>query len=203
MIDTKDQEELFRLIAEYLKRDITCTAIGGTAMMFLGYKNTTKDIDLVFKSDSDRQAFIDAIEQLGYKEKSSKEIYSKPNRPKIYSRGEERFDLFVKKVFGFEIRHGFIQRQDFIGKSELILQVLPKELLILLKAITGRERDQEDIETIIDIEKGIDWDLIIDEAIRQKQSPWILIDLEEAMQGLKTKTFIKRKHFERIYKAQK
>ena len=49
MINTQDQEELFRLIAEYLEKDISCTAIGGTAMMFSGYKNTTKDIDIIFR----------------------------------------------------------------------------------------------------------------------------------------------------------
>ena len=51
MINTKDQEHLFKLIADYLDKDITCIAIGGTAMMFAGYKTATKDIDLVFASE--------------------------------------------------------------------------------------------------------------------------------------------------------
>jgi hypothetical protein len=49
MIGTKDQEELLRLISDYISCDLVCTAVGGTAMMFLGYKSATKDIDLVFK----------------------------------------------------------------------------------------------------------------------------------------------------------
>ena len=48
MINTQDQDQLFSLVANYLKSNLTCIAIGGTAMMFLGYKNTTKDIDLIF-----------------------------------------------------------------------------------------------------------------------------------------------------------
>src|SRR3989338_9484049 len=104
MIETKDQEELFKLIANYLKRDIVCIAIGGTAMMFAGYKTATKDIDLVFKSEQDRQVFVKAIELLGYKERSLARIYDEKRRqhfhkPKIYTRGDERFDLFVKNVF--------------------------------------------------------------------------------------------------------
>lgn len=211
MINTKDQEELFRLIADYLQKDITCTAIGGTAMMFAGYKTTTKDIDLIFKNDKDRKFFIKAIESLGFKEKSIKFIYDEKrqkikNKPLIFSRGEERFDLFVKNVFGFEVEFNqemIWQRHDFIGKKELIIFVLPKEYLILLKVITNRERDYEDVETIVKTEKDINWDMIIDEAVKQKKKiPWILIDLEEKMKMLQKITFIKQKYFKKIYQAE-
>ncbi|MBN2368304.1 nucleotidyltransferase [Candidatus Woesearchaeota archaeon] len=212
MINTQDQEELFKLIAEYLSADIRCLAIGGTAMMFSGYKNATKDIDLVFESEKARLTFIKAIEQLGYKEKSLIEAYDDKRRrhkgkPTMFSRGDERFDLFVKNVFGFELdvkNTAFTQRHDFIGKRELIIKVLPKEYLLLLKAITGREKDEEDMETIISIGKDIDWQLIVDEAIKQKsKNGWLLLDLEETMQRLRKKAFIKKQYFDAIYKAQK
>jgi predicted nucleotidyltransferase len=212
MIDTKDQEALLKLIANYLEKDITCVAIGGTAMMFAGYKSTTKDIDLVFASDTDRKAFEAAIEKIGYKQRALMGVYDDKRRqhthkPHLYTRGDERFDLFLKSVFGLELdmdQDAITERHDFLGKQELIVHILPKEDLILLKAITRREKDHEDIETIIRIEKNIDWDRIIDKAIDQKkQNAWILIDLEETMQQLKKITFIPSKHFERIYKAQK
>ncbi len=179
-------------------------------MMFSGYKSTTKDIDLVFLDNKDRNIFIAAIKELGYKEKSLIGIYdekrrSKKSRPKIFSRGDERFDLFVKDVFGFklEINNKFIQKNDFLGKSELNIYILPKEYLILLKSITSREKDFEDIETIIKIEKNIDWNLIINQAISQREHIfWILIGLEKTMQNLKNKYFIKKKYFDRIYKVE-
>ena len=68
MINTEYQEALFKLISNYLKKDIHCIAIGGTAMMIKNYQNTTKDIDLVFKNEKDRESFISAIKELGYKE---------------------------------------------------------------------------------------------------------------------------------------
>lgn len=206
MINTKDQEELFKLIAEYIKKDITCVAIGGTAMMFLKYKNTTKDIDLVFQSEKERDIFINAIEKLGYKEKALANIYDQKRKahigkPKMYSRGEERFDLFIKNIFGYQINFKNITlREDFLGKKELTILILSKEELILLKAITGREKDYEDIETILELEKDIDWKIIINSAIKQKKSnKWILIDLEETMQKLRKKYFIKEKYFKQIY----
>ena len=209
MINTRDQEELFKLIADYLEEDIECVAIGGTAMMFQGNKTTTKDIDLVFKNDKERAIFIEAIEKLGYTQKSLKFIYDEKrlknkNKPLLYSRGDERFDLFAKDVFGFEIEtEKFVQRNDFIGKKELIIFTLSKEYLILLKAITSREKDYEDIENIVKIEKNIDWNSIIDAAIqKRKQITWILHDLEETMQKLKKITFIKKEHFDKIYAAE-
>jgi hypothetical protein len=209
MINAKDQEELFRLIADYLSEDTECVAIGGTAMMFQGYKNSTKDIDLVFKTERERKVFIQAIEQLGYSQKSLKVVYPNKsnikNKPLIYSRGEERFDLFVKDVFGFEIDFSvFVQRNDFIGRKELIVFILSKEYLILLKSVTNREKDFEDIERIVNVQKDIDWGVIVDSAIKnRKNNPWILYDLEETLQKLRKITFIKKQFFEKIYAAEK
>ena len=136
MINTQDQEELFRLIADYLEKDVECLAIGGTAMMFHGYKSATKDIDLVFKNKEDRSKFIRAIEKLGYAQKSLLLLYDEKrrtnkNKPVVYSRGDERFDLFVQDVFGVEIEFGnFVQRHDYIGNKELVIFTAPKEYLI-------------------------------------------------------------------------
>ena len=209
MINTKDQEELFKLIAEYLEESIECFAIGGTAMMFSNYKNTTKDIDIVFKDEKSKKIFVKAIEELGYKKTAIVDVYDKKrkesqSKPEIFSRGEERFDLFVKSVFGFKLDFdSFVQRHDFIGKRELTLYVPMVELLVLLKSITNRERDYEDIETTVKIEKNLDWDFVVNQAIKQKDNlPWVLIDLEETMQSLKKISFIKKRCFDRLYEAQ-
>lgn len=212
MIETQDQEQLLKLISDYLEKDITCIAIGGTAMMLQNYKTTTKDIDLVFENLEDRNIFIKAIEKLGYKQQAIGLVYDQKrkenkNKPLMYTRGDERFDLFVKNIFGYEVNFsikGKIQRNDFIGKKELILLLLSIEELILLKAITRREKDHEDIETILEIEKNVDWNLIVEKAIKQKEdNEWILIDLEETLQKLKEKYFIKQEVFEKIYEAEK
>ena len=178
-------------------------------MMFHGYKATTKDIDLVFKSAKDRNVFIKAVEKLGYSQRSLKQVYEgerlkSENKPLLYSRGEERFDLFVTDVFGFEIDfEKFVQRHDYIGEKELTIFTAPKELLIILKSITNREKDYEDIETIVKLGKNVDWKAILDIAIsKRKQMPWILIDLEEKMNLLKKTVLIKKENFDRIYEAQ-
>ena len=75
MINYDDQMELFRLISKNIAGDIECWAFGGNAMMFYGYKDETKDIDLLFDREADRAAFINAIEKLGFVEGSLRNIY--------------------------------------------------------------------------------------------------------------------------------
>ncbi len=211
MINTKDQEDLFKLISEYLDRDLSCIAIGGTAMMFSNYKTTTKDIDLVFESEKERESFILAIKQIGYKECLLETVYDKwrlnhTEKPLMFTRGDERFDLFVKTVFGYKLdfnQDKIIQRIDFLGKKNLSIFILSKEDLILLKSITGREKDFEDIKTILDLEKFVDWELIIKNAVKQKETnSWILIDLEETLQKLKDSFSLDTGLFELIYTSQ-
>ncbi|MBC8495653.1 hypothetical protein H8D36_05850 [archaeon] len=212
MINTKDQEELLKLISRYLEEDVTCYALGGTAMMFYNFKNTTKDIDLVFGTEKERNYFIKAIKELGYKQQSIKGVYPKEkeqekSKPLMFTRGDERFDLFLKEIFGFKItdkiKERFYARHDFIEKKELIIKVLSKEDIILLKSITNREKDFEDIQTILEKDKEINWDLIINEAVNQrKEKEWLIIDLEETMQKLKEITFIPEKYFEKLYQEE-
>lgn len=211
MITTEDQDALFRLISKYLKRDIQCYAFGGNAMMYFGYKTTTKDIDIIFENESERKEFVKAIELLGYKKMSIIAIYpeelaKEKAKPEMYTRGDERFDLFVKKIFQTTLSDGmkkrFFARHDFIIDTwTLSVFVLSKEDIIFLKSITRRERDFDDIKTIVEKERNINWDSIVDEALSQaKQGDhWAIIDLEETLQRLKNITFIKKQYFDRLY----
>ena len=66
MISLVDQTNLFTSIAKRLDKKITIYAIGGTALMFLGLKANSLDIDLIFTNDKDRQAFKKTSESFWY-----------------------------------------------------------------------------------------------------------------------------------------
>jgi len=212
MIKLEDQNGLFLIIADKIKKDIECIALGGTAMMYKQYKTATKDIDLVFLSDEDRDCFIEAIKTQGYEEKTALlNIYPKEKRdlkknlPSMFIRNDERFDLFVKKIFKTSINERIISRskeiREFREKKMLRIRILSDEDLILLKAITSRETDYYDIEKICKENPKIDWRIITTEAIEQakKGDNFIVLDLEETMQKLKKDFFIKKEHFDRLY----
>ncbi len=61
MISIEQQQKLLLNLSRRLKRKIEVFAVGGTAMMFLGFKDSTLDIDLVFKNSDDREIFKEAI----------------------------------------------------------------------------------------------------------------------------------------------
>src|SRR3989344_74430 len=172
MIDIKEQQDLLLDVARKLKKQITVYAVGGTAMMFLGLKDATKDIDLVFASEEDRREFKKAAIDLGYNLFSSVHVYgTKPNQPIMLARGkerEERFDLFVKEVIHFIFSEEMMKRATATYEFDvnLILKIADPHDLILMKCATDRLKDKDDVRDIINKTK-IDWEIIINEALNQ------------------------------------
>jgi hypothetical protein len=213
MITHNDQMDLFRLISNNISMNIKTYAFGGNAMMFYGYKDETKDVDLLFEDEKQRSNFIKAIKRLGYEVTSPFKIYipeklRDKSRPLMFKRENSRFDLFVKKIFRTQLspkmKEDLYAVHEFKGKHNLKINVLTKEYIVLLKAITERDKDFEDILTIISKEKNFDWQYVVDEAVWQHKhgDSWILIDLDKVMRELKKDVFIEQKYFRQIYKEQ-
>lgn len=212
MVTHNDQLDLFNLVSKEIKKDVDCYAFGGTAMMFYGYKDETKDIDLYFMDAGDRLIFIDAIEKIGFEETSPIKIYipeklRDKNRPLMFKRDDNRFDLFAKKIFHTVIspkmKNDLFAIQQFKGKNTLTIKVLRKEHIVQLKSITERDKDFEDILTIIRKDKNFDWQYLIDEAIWQHKhgDSWALTDVEKMMKELKKYAFIEQRYFKQLYQG--
>ncbi len=206
MIDLKGQNELFELISGLLTRDVECWAFGGNAMMYYGYKPSTKDVDLIFFDKSQRDAFIAVLRQLDYRPFSPKGIYpeDKPEKPMMFTKGEERFDIFLNNVLLLPIppsmTKDFFAKADFIKQHTLTVYVMKKEDIVLLKAATERANDFEDILNIVQKEQ-VNWEYIIGRAfeISQNSDGWLIYDLEEKMRLLKKHIRIEKKYFDKIY----
>lgn len=170
MINIKEQQDLLLSIAKKLKKEITVYAVGGTAMMFHAIKDATKDIDIVFENEKDREMFKEAAESLGYKKYNSIVVYGaeKENLPLMLSRGKgdaERFDLFNYHVISFFFSDKMKKRARNIFEfgDKLVLRIADVHDLILMKCATDRQKDAEDVRTIIETQK-IDWNVVIEEA---------------------------------------
>ncbi len=211
MITYNDQEELFTLISKRLRHDVTCYAFGGNAMMYYGYKEETKDVDIVFDTEEERIEFCRVLRELGYTETSAITIYvpeklRDKSKPIVMKRDDGRFDLFVKKIFKTvlspSMKEHLFATHEFRGGKVFTVKVLRKEHLMLLKGITDRKNDFDDILTIIEKEKDFDWEFLIKEIGWQFEhgDSWILLDMERTMQGLKKVAFIPEKWFKALYK---
>lgn len=169
MITIDQQQKLLLNVARRLTRKITVYAIGGTAMMFLGFKDATLDIDLVFENEKDRAIFKEAVKSLGYLEMDAIKVYGvKRNTPQMFKLDDERFDLFVIEVVDFIFSEKMKQRAEQIHQygDNLILKIANPHDIILMKCATDRIKDKDDARRIISSAK-VDWEIIIEEARNQ------------------------------------
>ncbi len=212
MITHEDQLNLFKLISKEINKEVECYAFGGTAMMFYGYKDETKDVDLFFENRGLREEFIGAIKRMGFEETSPMKIYipkklRDKNRPLMFKRGDWRFDLFAGKIFHTVVsprmKEDAYAIQEFKGNKTLKIKVMRKEHIVQLKAVTERQNDFDDIRAIIGKDKNFDWQYLIDEAIWQHKhgDSWALTDVEKMMKELKKYAFIEQRYFKQLYQG--
>jgi len=191
MITIDQQQKLLLNVARRLAKRITVYAVGGTAMLFFGFKNATLDIDLVFESEGDRAIFKEAIKSLGYLEMDAIKVYGiKRNTPQMFKLDDERFDLFVVEVIDFVFSDTMRERAEQIHQfgDNLILKIANPHDILLMKCATDRLKDKDDARKIIDSTK-INWDILINEAKKQVElgKERAAFDLGYFLEDLKTK----------------
>jgi hypothetical protein len=168
MITLEEQNSLLDDISKALKKRIEAYAIGGTAMMFLGLKESTLDIDLVFENKEDMEVFKEAAMRLGYNEMDHRIAYKKDNAPDMITMGDNRIDLFVNEVVYFTFTDSMRKRAaDAIQYGDnLVLGIADHHDIILMKCATDRKKDKDDVKRIIE-NKDMDWNIIIEAAKEQ------------------------------------
>jgi hypothetical protein len=169
MISVEAQQKLLLTIAQKLAKPLTVYAIGGTAMMFHGIKDATLDIDLVFETAEDREAFKKVITAIGYKHMNAIQVYGgKKDPPQMFTLGNERFDLFVNDVIDFTFSKAMQKRAQTTHQfgDNLLLKIADPHDLILMKCATDRLKDKDDGRKIIE-SKPIQWNILIEEAKNQ------------------------------------
>jgi hypothetical protein len=168
MIDIQQQEARLIAIGNILSKKIQVYAIGGTAMMFRGFKNSTLDIDFVFDKKKDREEFINALKKLGAKESDATIVYGlKSNTPLMLNFDNCRFDMFMNIVIISTFSDTMKERANQIHEfGNLIIKVADPNDILIMKSVTSREKDSEDILAIID-NSQVDWNIIIEESKKQ------------------------------------
>jgi len=168
MVALEEQNRLFALIGEKLNTKIECFVIGGSAMLYYGAKQVTKDIDLVFLNEKDRNIVARILKELGFETRNAKILYfEKENIPVLLQRGDARFDLFSKKIVCFELSDSIIEKvKEVYEYGNLIIKVVSPEDIILLKCATERAGDRLDAAELI-AKFNINWETIMSESIAQ------------------------------------
>ena len=172
MINLQEQIDLFKnVIGSQLKNKVECIVIGGSAMMFYGAKNATKDVDLVFLKEKELIAVKEILYNSGFNErKNIKGIFREDEdagKPVMMDGKETRFDLFLNEVIGYKIHEKVIERIREVHEfGNFIVKTASPEDILMMKGCTERERDRDDAAELVRKFK-IDWNIVINETAEQ------------------------------------
>jgi hypothetical protein len=140
-VESKRLIEIILEFDRYLPRNIIVIAIGGTAITLLGKKESTKDIDLCFETEKDKESFIKIAERLGYGHKSGK-LTGHGTMIDVYAQGY---------IFCVQLPDDYIQQSKEIKSlNKIKLFSLNPIDLVITKTARLNERDLEDIGTIFE-----------------------------------------------------
>lgn len=164
----EDQRGIFELMGEKLREKVKVWVIGGSAMLYYGFKEVTKDVDIVLDNKKNKEEIIRVLKELGFRERLAKMLYGdRENLPLLLQRGEDRFDIFYKKIVSSYLSEEIKKRVSKVYEyGNLVVEVVSPEDIILLKSATERAGDRLDAAEIIKRIK-VNWEVLIEESVNQ------------------------------------
>ena len=156
------ETELEKLNAA-LPRKTRIFVAGGAAMAFYGLKEATKDIDVVVERRTELHSLVSALRAVGYKRPTGSlgTTYTKMRASAILENTDGfRWDIFERVIAGkLSLSTGMISRSRIsYDKTKLHVRSLSNEDIFLLKSVTGRELDLDDMRIVA--ESGINWNYV-------------------------------------------
>jgi uncharacterized nucleotidyltransferase DUF6036 len=152
MFDSNYIKKELKNINKCLNNQINIYIFGGGAMSFFDLKTATKYIDVLLSSEAEASALIKALYKSGYKKIETKDpIYLKMKTREIIENIDGfRWDIFVDKICGGLTFSKNMQKrskryQEFTNIKTYL--VSPEDIFIL-KSVTSRQRDREDMFTL-------------------------------------------------------
>lgn len=186
-------ENELQKLSTLLRRRTRLFVAGGAAMAFYGLKEATKDIDVVVERRSGLHSLMSALRTGGYAypKHGLGFTYTRMRAKAILENGDGfRWDIFERVIANkLSLSKGMVSKSHVIfNKAKLHVRSLSKEDIFLLKSVTERDFDLDDMRIVA--ESGIDWNRVKTECHSQasrSERIWEdalcekLIDLRERM----------------------
>jgi hypothetical protein len=181
--------DIRRLLGEidgFLERKVELMMIGGGAMSVRGDKASTKDIDMVFRTESQMEDFISALERGGFHEHTRPGLEYRKMSTRVFVDGRGYWlDLFCERICKAFFVHEAVwgRAEEYLELSRLRVVLMAPEDIFISKSITERDGDLDDMYTMF--RNGLDEELVLKEvAFQTEQSPkiweaFLTVKLEE------------------------
>lgn len=152
MFDSNYMGLELKKINKHLSKKINIFIFGGGAMSFYDLKIATKDIDVLLPSEAKASALIKTLFKCGYsKIETNDPVYIKMKTREIIENTDGfRWDIFVNKVCGGLTFSEDMQKRSkpFKKFSNIKTYLISPEDIFILKSVTSRPRDREDMFTL-------------------------------------------------------
>lgn len=156
-----------------LSKKLRVFVLGGAVMAMEGLKDGTRDIDVLTEDKKNQQILVEGLEKCHYHLLQSQDLskaYQELSATSLENLDRFRWEIFIKYVAKkLALSRTMANRavKMYRGKMLSVFR-LAKEDLFLLKGMTERERDLEDMFLLA--QSGIDYDIVFDECKRQSES---------------------------------
>ena len=138
------------ILIQLLKSNVDFILIGGYAVIYHGYGRTTGDMDIWLKPDNEnRDKLIPVLRSLGILDEDIEQISTMDFTTVLAFHIDEppkRVD-FLTKIVGLTFREAN-EKKVFLPLGELQVPVLHIDDLIVNKLISGRAKDNADVEEL-------------------------------------------------------
>jgi len=162
---------ILKKVGETCRRRIPAYLIGGGAMALRGEKDATRDLDLVMESQDDADEIKRAFERHGFivDSRRPEECHALVDAAILSKPAGLRADIFVGSVCNMlRFSEGMKERATLVDKlGKLTLLMCSREDIFLLKSVTERTRDLDDMMTLF--RSGLERDIILGECELQTE----------------------------------
>lgn len=143
--------DIFDKIGSALEKPLRIYVFGGQNMLMRGLKAATKDIDIIVENENDFKILNSTLRAIGYSPVAEITLEDKKLSPSGIYIAEKlpRLDVFTKTIAGaFTLTEDMKKRTEPRKYNKLIVGLLSPNDIFLLKAITDREGDIEDMSIL-------------------------------------------------------
>jgi hypothetical protein len=160
------------MLDSILEEKLDIYFLGGTVMAINGLKVGTKDIDVIVEHRKDHRNLISSLEKCGYLLLQPQDL-SKPyvelSATALQNREGFRWEIFVEYVAKKLVLTSTVRKRatEIYSGDRLTVFRLSNEDLFLMKAMTERDRDLEDMSILA--RSGLDYGIILHECISQSK----------------------------------
>lgn len=148
-------EVLRKIITVFKKSKTKIVFMGGIATSVFGRPRATYDVDgFILIEKSDLAGLLSRLAKAGFKHDKKqpfKSIRGMSFITLIYSKLKTYVDLFIASS---EFHRNILERARSVKVDGLKVPLVSPEDLVLLKLVSGRERDLEDVREILAENKG-------------------------------------------------